>query len=81
MDRLKVLEEIAKTGSCSQLTVYGPCSTCPIGNISINGVLISVDCWDVVLKGRTCSSEEISEAYKKEATRILLEILLEEALK
>ncbi len=81
MDRLKILEEIAKAGNCSHLTAFSPCSNCPIGNLNINGVLISIDCWDAVLKGRICTSEEISDAYKKEATRLLIEILIEEALK
>lgn len=83
MDKLKILEEIARTGNCSHLTEHNPCSTCPIGNKSINGVVVSVDCWDEVLKDKTSSvigNEDISEAYKTAAIKILFELLLEEVL-
>lgn len=82
MDKLKILEEIAKTGHCSPISNSSPCDSCPIGNKCINGILIIVDCWDEVVGNKEKPSpEEIEEAYKKAATKLLLEILLEEVLK
>ena len=80
MDKLEILEEIAKTGCCSRIVDRSPCDTCPIGNPCINGTLVIVDCWEVVIGDRNLTSQEIDEAYKKEATRLLVEFLLEEVL-
>jgi hypothetical protein len=81
MDKLKVLEEIAKTGCCSTMVDCSPCDTCPIGNACINGTLVIVDCWEIVIGDKEkMSTEEINNAYKKEATRLLIELLIEEVL-
>jgi hypothetical protein len=81
MDKLKILEEIAKTGCCSNIVDFSPCDTCPIGNVCINGTLVIVDCWDIVIGDReNLTPQQIDEEYKKEATRLLIEFLLEEVL-
>ncbi len=81
MNKLEILEEIAKTGCCSNIVDHSPCDTCPIGNPCINGTLVIVDCWEIVIGDKEgLSIEEINEAYKKEAIRLLIELLLEEVL-
>jgi len=81
MDKLKILEEIAKTGCCSTIVDHSPCDTCPIGNPCINGTLVIVDCWEIVIGDKeNLSTEDINHAYKREATRLLIEFLIEEVL-
>lgn len=81
MDKLKILEEIAKNGRCDHIEGCSPCEFCPIGNQCINDTLVIVDCWDFIIGNQeNLSQEEVNEAYKKEAIKILMESLIEEVL-